>query len=99
MIRIMVGRVAVNVWLVPGDPRGGRGGASGGAGLEVSGVEVALRPPWRPGRGLGEGQWERVWAVRVWEEAAEEGKPALEWILLSSRPVRGFGEARGAAGR
>jgi len=78
----------------------GRGGrVSREARLEVSAVEVALRPPWRPGRGLGEGQWERVWAVRVWEEAAEEGKPALEWILLSSRPVRGFGEARGAAER
>jgi hypothetical protein len=76
----------------------GRGGKkSREARLEVSAVAVSLRPPWRPGRGLGDGKWERVWAVRVWEESVGDGASELEWILLSSGPVRSFAQARRSA--
>lgn len=72
----------------------GRGGQpSREARLHLSAAEVSLRPPWRPGQGLGQGRWERVWVVRVWEDK----EAGLEWILLSSGPVRGFGEARRVA--
>lgn len=35
-----------------------------------------------------------LWAVRVWEQGAEEGVEPLEWILLSSLPVEEVEQAR-----
>lgn len=52
--------------------------------LHVGSSSVYLRPPWRPGRGLGSGTWEKAWVVRVWEDPCEDVSQPLEWILLSS---------------
>jgi len=51
---------------------------------------VRVRPPWRPGKGLGKGVWPRAWVIRVWETDAPEGVRPLEWILLTSLPVSDF---------
>ena len=61
--------------------------------LHVGSSPVFLRPPWRPGRGLGSGSWEKVWVVRIWEDPGEGVSHPLEWILLTSVEAEDFKNA------
>lgn len=61
--------------------------------LHVGSCPLYLRPPWRPGRGLGAGTWEKAWAVRIWEDPDEDVPKPLEWILLTSADSDEFDSA------
>lgn len=51
---------------------------------EVRAATVALRPPWRPGRGLPP---VAVNVVVVREAEPPAGEPPVEWILLTTLPI------------
>jgi hypothetical protein len=52
----------------------------------VTWVQVQLRAPEQPRGEHGENSL-RMWALRVWEENPPEGRPGVEWFLLTNVPV------------
>lgn len=67
----------------------GKGGRKGRwAQLSVSGGPVTL---WSP-QLTREGKALRCWAVRVWEENPPEGRPPMEWMLLTGEPLEGVAD-------
>jgi hypothetical protein len=57
--------------------------------LQVAACAVELRSPRRPGAAPGSRAPLACTALRVWEEEPAPGSEALEWILLTDRPVTG----------
>ena len=62
--------------------------------LLVSSSPVTVFPPWLE-RGGADGPPRplRLWVVRVWEVDAPEGVEPVEWVLLTSLPVRDLADA------
>jgi hypothetical protein len=79
------------VWVAP---RGGRPGRRGRADVAVAGGPVTSYSPQlsRTGHAL------RLWAVRVVEPDPPRGQKALEWMLLTDRPVESSADALEVAG-
>jgi len=73
--------------------RGRPGRAARDVVLRVAFSEVLLRAPQRPGKNCGYLPGIDCTAVRVWEAEPPEGEGALEWMLLTDRPVTTAEEA------
>ena len=75
-------------WIQP------RGGVTGRwVTLHVAGAPVTVYSPWFGRGGSRTARPLLCWAVRVWEENPRPGTQALEWLLLTSEPVRSADDA------
>jgi hypothetical protein len=77
-------------------PRGGRAGRW--AKLAVAGGAVTVYSPWFGTGGSRTARPLCCWAVRVWEIDAPPGVQPLEWLLLSSEPVKDLADALRVSG-
>jgi hypothetical protein len=62
--------------------------------LKIAGGPVTVYSPWRRSRSAVP---LKLWAVRVWEVDAPEGVEPIEWIILTSVPVKDLADARRVA--
>jgi hypothetical protein len=77
-------------------PRGGRAGRW--AKLAVAGGAVTVYSPWFGTGGSRTARPLCCWAVRVWEIDAPPGVQPLEWLLLTSEPVKDLADALRVSG-
>src|SRR2546423_3274301 len=81
------------LWIAP---RGGRAGRW--AKLAVAGGAVTVYSPWFGTGGSRTARPLCCWAVRVWEIDAPPGVQPLEWLLLTSEPVKDLADALRVSG-